>query len=80
MENVVFPIYITGFPVIFPIMKPKKKGRGRPPKGPTVRLSTDIRPDLRDMVDAMKAKTKWTLAVTVETILEDYFKRNPQEK
>lgn len=54
-------------------MKPKKSGPGRPSTGPKKRLSVDIRPELRAMVDEFKRQQKYTLNVAVEVILESYF-------
>lgn len=55
--------------------KAEKRGRGRPSKGQTARLSVDINPTLRAKVDELKSKNRWTLNVTLETIIESYFKK-----
>ena len=50
----------------------QKRGRGRP-KGPDVaKLNVEIRPDIRQRLDAYKSEKKWTLKVAVETILDEH--------
>lgn len=61
-------------------MKPKKRGPGRPKKGPTVRMSVDIKPEIRAKVDELMIKNSWTLNVTVEKIIEGYFAQQNQSQ
>ena len=53
----------------------EKRGPGRPAKPDTSRLSVDIKPALRAKVDQLRESNRWTLNVTVETIIEAYFKK-----
>ena len=50
--------------------KSKKRGRGRPTKGPTVNVAMRLRKELADRVDALKRKSEQTRTEIIEGLLK----------